>query len=81
MADLRSLTGTDIDHARNDVRVKSNGTKRMILDGVGCLELRWDTLEVSGARGQCVVIRQAVSDNRQRRELAALEHRHGVDAG
>ncbi len=79
VANLRSLTGSDIDHprlrdlvgelslhspqfaeiwARNDVQIKTNGVKRMQLPSVGIVEVRWDTLEVAGARGQCVVVYQ-----------------------
>lgn len=94
VANLRSLTGGDIDHprlrdlvgelslhsplfaeiwARNDVQVKSNGTKKMILPDVGMIELRWDTLEVSGARGQCVVVYQPIPGTGSAEKLAALD--------
>lgn len=94
VANLRSLTGGDIDHprlrdlvgefslrsrlfakiwARNDVQVKSRGSKRMLLPEVGVLELRWDTLEVAGARGQRVVVYQPVEGTGSAEKLLRLE--------
>ena len=94
VANLRSLTGADIDHphlrdlvgelslhsplfaeiwARNDVQVKSSGSKRMHFADVGVVELHWDTLEVAGARGQRVVVYQPVEGTGSAEKLARLD--------
>ncbi len=94
VANLRSLTGADIDHprlrdlvgelslhsplfaeiwARNEVQVKSSGAKRIVLADVGVVELRWDTLEVAGARGQRVVVYQPVEGTGSDEKLARLD--------
>lgn len=94
VANLRSLTGADIDHphlrdlvgelslhsplfaeiwARNDVQVKSSGSKRMRFADVGVVELHWDTLEVAGARGQRVVVYQPVEGTGSAEKLARLD--------